>query len=224
MILPRLAYLPLLALAVAASAIGRAADAPVRLFDSNTLDTWEHVLADPSVARDAVWTLRAGVLICTGAPIGVLYTRHDYTHFRFAVQYRWAAKPGNSGVLTRMTPNTGALPRACEVQLKHGNAGMVLGLRDFPITRGEQQRWTEVKTKDIGTLNIVNRMAGAEKPEGEWNLVEIEARGERYVVRMNGTTVNEVMGVAVSAGRIGLQSEGGEIHFRNAVLTPLAHD
>jgi hypothetical protein len=39
-------------------------------------------------------------------------------------------------------------------------------------------------------------------------------------VKINGQLVNEVTGVEVKAGPIGLQSEGGEVHFRNVMLTP----
>jgi hypothetical protein len=38
---------------------------------------------------------------------------------------------------------------------------------------------------------------------------------------MNGQQINQVIGVEVIAGPLGLQSEGGEIHFRRATLTPL---
>jgi hypothetical protein len=40
-------------------------------------------------------------------------------------------------------------------------------------------------------------------------------------VFVNGTKVNEATGATVLPGRIGLQSEGGEIHFRRVELTPL---
>ena len=38
---------------------------------------------------------------------------------------------------------------------------------------------------------------------------------------VNGETVNEVTGCDVVAGKIGLQSEGAEIHFRTVELIPL---
>ena len=65
-------------------------------------------------------------------------------------------------------------------------------------------------------------MAGAEKTPGEWNKVDITVDGPSLAVRMNGTLVNEASGAEVSAGPVGLQSEGGEIHFRNVRITPLA--
>jgi hypothetical protein len=38
---------------------------------------------------------------------------------------------------------------------------------------------------------------------------------------VNGKKVNEARAATVLPGRIGLQSEGGEIHFRRVELVPL---
>jgi hypothetical protein len=194
----------------------------VALFNGKNLDGWNHVLADAAVGRDQVWSVREGMIVCTGTPIGVLYTKKDYTDFRLTVEYRWApgAKPGNSGIMSRITPNTGALPRTVEVQLQHGNAGDVIGLQGFPVVSGGQERWFERDSKVAGKISGVKKAVAAEKPAGEWNRVEIEARGGKYTVRINGQLVNEVTGVEVKAGPIGLQSEGGEIHFRGVMLSP----
>jgi hypothetical protein len=59
-------------------------------------------------------------------------------------------------------------------------------------------------------------------PEGEWNVYEITVDGPSIVAVVNGKKVNEATGAAQTAGRIALQSEGGEIHFRRVELTPIA--
>lgn len=194
---------------------------PIALIEGQSLKGWSHVLADASVPRDQVWSVRDGMIVCTGTPIGVLYTEKDYTNFRLVVEYRWApgTKPGNSGIMSRMAPGTGALPRTVEVQLQHRNAGDVIGLQGFPI-KGGQERWFERDSKIAGKITGVKGKLVAEKPPGEWNRVELEARDGRYTVTLNGELVNDVSGVEVRAGRIGLQSEGGEIHFRGVELTP----
>lgn len=210
-----------LALAAIVNAAGEPAKG-VALLNGQNLDGWTHVLADPSVAREAVWSVRDGMLVCTGTPIGVLYTEKDYTNFSLVVEYRWApgTKPGNSGIMSRMIRGTGALPRTVEVQLGHGNAGDVMGLQGYPIANGGQPRWFERESKVAGRINGVKKALDAEKPPGEWNRVEIDVRDGNYTVRVNGQLVNEAGGVEVRPGPIGLQSEGGEIHFRNVMLTP----
>ena len=203
---------------------GAAAEKPaqeIALLNGKNLDGWSHVLADMNVKKEQVWTMRDGMLICTGTPIGVLYTEKSYTNFRLMVEYRWApgAKPGNSGIMSRLQPDTGALPTTVEVQLAHGSAGDVMGLQGYPIAGG-QDRWFEKDSKVAGKISGVKKAVGAEKTPGEWNRVEIDARDGHYVVKINGQLVNDVKGVTVKAGRIGLQSEGGEVHFRNVMLTP----
>lgn len=206
---------------LSATVVIAASAKPQKLIRDRTLAGWSHVLADSSVSRDQVWTVQDGVIICKGTPIGVLYTEKDYTNFRLVVEYRWApgAKPGNSGIMSRLAPGTGALPRTVEVQLQHGSAGDVIGLQGFPIAGG-QDRWFERDSKVAGKISGVKKAAAAENAPGEWNRVEIEARDGRYTVTINGRLVNEVKGVEVRPGRIGLQSEGGEVHFRNVELTP----
>lgn len=214
----------LVGLAASAVALSAAEAAkPIALLNGKNLNGWKHVLADPAVKREQVWSVRDGMVVCTGTPIGVLYTEKNYTNFRLVVEYRWApgTKPGNSGIMSRMSPDTGALPRTLEVQLAHGNAGDVIGLHGFPIASGGQPRWFERDSKVAGKISGVKKATDAEKPAGEWNRVEIEANAGRYIVRINGQLVNDVTGVEVKAGPIGLQSEGGEIHFRGVLLTPL---
>ena len=164
------------------------------------------------------------LLICTGEPLGVLQTERAFTNFRLVVEYRWppGQKPGNSGILTRINGPVRALPRAAEVQLMHGNAGDVLGLQGMQVLDG-QPRFFAVNAHEIaGDIRGVKKLVDAEKPPGEWNRVEVLAEGGSYTVWMNGQPINHAVGVEIRPGPIGLQSEGGEIHFRRATLTPLA--
>jgi hypothetical protein len=195
----------------------------LELFNGRNLDGWTHVLADPAVPREAVWSVKDGILICQGTPLGVLHTKQSFQNFRFTSEYRWApgTKPGNSGILTRINGEPRALPRCAEVQLMNGSAGDVLGLQGLKVAAG-QPRFFEIKAHQIaGDIAGVKKTAGAENPGGEWNRVEVLAEGGTYTVWVNGQQINQVTGVEVIAGPLGLQSEGGEIHFRTATLTPL---
>jgi hypothetical protein len=60
-----------------------------------------------------------------------------------------------------------------------------------------------------------------EKPTGEWNTMEIVAKGDKVSITVNGTLVNEAFNVVPSRGRIQLQSEGAEIFFRKVELQQL---
>ena len=195
----------------------------IELFNGKDLTGWQYVLAEPEVKVSQVWSVENGILTCQGKPLGALYRGPAVTNFRLVVEYRWppGSEPGNSGIFSRISEPPSPLPRAIEVQLKHGSAGDVLGLQGRPIAGG-QPRFFEVKKHAVaGDIAGVNKMLDAENPPGEWNRVEILAQGARYQVWVNGKLVNEVAGVDVAAGPVGIQSEGGVIQFRRINLTPL---
>jgi hypothetical protein len=195
----------------------------VDLFDGSTLDGWKHVLADAGVPRERVWSVREGMIVCQGTPLGYLHTVREFTSFRLRLEYRWApgAKPGNSGIFSRINGAPRPLPRTVEVQLMHGSAGDVLTLQGMKLGAGQPRYFHVAKHELAGDIDGVKKLSDAEKAPGEWNQVEILAQADRYTVWVNGQQVNEATGVEVLPGPIGLQSEGGEIHFRRIAVTPL---
>ena len=52
-----------------------------------------------------------------------------------------------------------------------------------------------------------------EKPNGEWNLVEVIADNGKIIYKVNGVIVNEATGPSIRKGKILIQSEGAEILF-----------
>ncbi|MFA5189282.1 MAG: DUF1080 domain-containing protein [Verrucomicrobiia bacterium] len=194
----------------------------LELFNGKDLAGWKSFVDDPKVTQDQVWSARDGVIVCKGEPMGYLYTERQFTSFKLEVEYRWAGKPGNSGVFTRIGGKPCALPRCIETQLKHGNAGDVFGFHGFPL-RGPADRFSEKESKLAGHVCIVKRIAGNEKEPGQWNKIEVLVSGANVAVWLNGQKVNEATGAEVMAAPVGLQSEGGEVHFRNVRLTPLAN-
>jgi hypothetical protein len=196
----------------------------IELWNGRDLSGWNYLLAEQEVPRDSVWSVREGLLICTGTPLGALHTDRIFTNFILVVEYRWApgGAPGNNGILTRINGPARALPRCLEVQLRHGDAGDILGLQGMPLA-ADQPRYFEVLNHAVaGDVRGVKKQLDAEHPPGAWNRVELRARGDVYTVWLNGVLVNQASGAAVGGGPIGLQSEGGEIHFRRVTLTPLA--
>jgi len=195
----------------------------MELFNGKDLVGWQQVLADPSVPLSQVWSVENRLLVCQGKPLGFLYRGPEVTNFRLVVEYRWppGSEPGNSGIFSRLGEPLKALPRTIECQLKHGDAGDLMGLQGKAITGG-QPRFFEVKKHELaGDISGVKKMMDAESPPGEWNRVEILAQGPHYQVWINGKLVNDVDGVEVTSGPIGVQSEGGVIQFRRVTLTPL---
>ena len=193
---------------------------PVELFNGKDLTGWNYLSADPQIPMDQVWRVQDGILTCQGQPVGAIYTGPELTDFMLVVEYRWApgGKTGNSGIFSRIHGDMKPLPKAVEVQLMHGNAGDVLGLQGRTIAAG-QPRFFEIKKHELaGDIAGVKKLSDQEKAAGEWNRIEIVARGPRYTVWLNGTLVNQVDGVEQVAGPVGLQSEDNVIQFRRVTL------
>ena len=217
-----------LALALAATAAS-SADA-VRLFNGKDLGGWSHFLVDPKVKMEDVWSVRDGVLVCKGEPLGFLQTTTEYASFKLLVEWRWApgaaarlGRTPNSGVLMRVNgdPKPKGIPRAYEAQLQAGSAGDLYGFWGMPLG-GAADRRREAKGHELlGDMVGFRKTEGAEKPEGEWNTYEITLDGPSLVVLVNGKKLNEATGATVMPGRIALQSEGGEIHFRRVEIWPV---
>ena len=193
----------------------------VNLFDGKGLTGWEYYLIDPDLKMADVWSVRDGLLICRGKPMGYLATKKEFTNFRLIVEWRWApGKPaGNSGVLMRITGEPRALPKCVEAQLQSGNAGDIYGFHGFQV-KGDAARSKSAEGEMIGKLSGVSKIKANEKEPGQWNKYDITFSNGDLTLIVNGEKVNEATGCGVVAGKIGLQSEGGEIHFRTVRLIP----
>lgn len=206
-----------------ATAFAAQAPATIELFNGTSLAGWRAVSAKPGTAMEAVWSVRDGVIVCKGEPMGYIHTERHFTNFLLTVEWRWTPgkKPGNSGVFLRINGEPKALPRCIECQLKSGDAGDVYGFHGMKID-GDKARKVEKKGHELGgDLVGVRKRFRNENPPGQWNRFEIELRGGLLKIKVNGTQVNEAVGCEMTPGPVGLQSEGGEIQFRRVRITPL---
>jgi hypothetical protein len=121
----------------------------------------------------------------------------------------------------RITGDKMMLPNCVEAQLKSGDAGAMYGFQGFKID-GPADRKIEVKGHKLGgDLTGLKKVEGAEKEPGEWNRYDITVKGAKITLKVNGKKVNSARGCDVRCGKIGFQSEGGEIHFRKITLSPV---
>lgn len=191
--------------------------ATVQLFDGKSMKGWKAFVPDlikESKDPMAVWSVREGVLVCSGRPIGYIETEALYTNFVIELDWRFdpSKGEGNSGVLLRVTGEDTVWPRSLEAQLHSRNAGDIWNIGDFPANlakeRTDGRRTT--KAKDCN-----------EKPLGEWNHYRIVFNKGALELWVNGEQQNAATNCEVVAGRLALQSEGAHIEFRNIVLTPI---
>ena len=199
------------------------------LFNGKDLSGW-HVDVpkmdnDPSVSSPFV--VRDGVLVSLGNPGGHLITDAVYQDYRLEVQYRFAGKPGNCGVLVHASAPRALysmFPKSIEVQMMHENAGDFwcivedISVPDMEERRGPKAKWGIVEGKN---RRIVNLTDGSENPAGEWNTMVIECLQNQVKVWVNGDLVNHGFDCTATRGQIALQAEGSEVEFRRLRLRPI---
>lgn len=202
----------------------------VNLFNGKNLSGWH---ADvPAMDKDSSikspFVIRKGMLVSLGKPGGHLITDKDYRDYRLEVEYRFAATPGNCGVLVHASKPRALynmFPQSIEVQMEHKNAGDFwcivedITVPDMVARRGPEEKWgiTEGKNR-----RIVNLTDSSEKPVGEWNTMVIECKDREIKVWVNNELVNYGFNCTAQNGQIALQAEGSEVEFRRIELTPLA--
>ncbi len=171
--------------------------------------------------------VRDGLLVSMGKPNGHLITDATYANYRLEVEYRFAGKPGNCGVLVHAsTPRAlyKMFPKSIEVQMNHKHAGdfwcivQDITVPDMEKRRGKKENWGITEGKGRRILNLTD---GSEKPVGQWNAMTIECVGDQVKVWVNGDLVNHGFNCTASSGQIALQAEGAEVEFRKLLLTPI---
>ena len=207
-----------------------AAFGQTEMFAKKNLADWDfHVDQEGVKVEDVFAFTDAGVLTCKGEPFGWLGTKERYKNFKLTLEYRWpeGVKPTNSGIFVRLTHQKKEtfLPRTIEVQLAHGSAGDLWGFHGFSLPAPTTCDTARISWRDggekLGIMMGVKRIVAAENEPGKWNAMEIVCSEGLIIVTMNGKIANWVTGVEQTPGKIGFQSEGGPIEFKNAMLTVL---
>jgi hypothetical protein len=210
------------ALAMAAPAAAEDKDnGTTKLFNGKDLSGWK-TFVDPKSKVDpaTVWSVKDGVIICKGKPLGYLITEKDYANYILKVQWRWTPKGDNndrnSGVFVHVSGEDKIWPKGVEAQLYRDHAGDFWLVDGFKLTVDKER---QNKKSAINYLRM--KTSGVEKAIGEWNQYEITCKGDTIKLVVNGVLQNEGTHAESSKGKILLQSEGAEIHFRNIELTPI---
>ncbi len=201
----------------------------ISLFNGSDLSGWHMDVPkmDEDSSAKAPFIVRNGLLVSLGTPGGHLITDSDFRNYRIEIEYRFAAKPGNCGILVHAsTPRAlyGMFPKSLEVQMQHKHAGDFwcivedVSVYDMEKRRGPKEKWGIVEGKNRRIENLTD---DSEKPLGEWNSMIIDCRDNRIMVWVNGDLVNHGFDCTANHGQIAIQAEGSEVEFRKIELTRL---
>lgn len=198
----------------------------------------------------------APALFITGTTWGGIVHQGTYGDYHLRLEYKWgrnrhpprADLPHNNGLLYHSHGAPGAVfgswMAAVEFEIMLGSVGMVVPVGThvriktkaghdpsiiYPMRRFMPQG-LEVSVEQPAWN--VEAATDAEKPVGEWNVLDLYVLGDRAIHVVNGVPVMEVWGLTradgpdgkpqpLTQGHIQLQSEGADTYFRNITLSPI---
>ncbi|HIJ53583.1 MAG TPA: DUF1080 domain-containing protein [Planctomycetes bacterium] len=185
------------------------------LWNGRDFSGWKLFVPNPDHDVTKTWSIKDGVIRCTGRPAGYMRTEADYADYLLHVEWRWPDRGGNSGVLNHKVGEDMVWPKSLECQLASGSAG------DFWLIGGFECREHAKKGKRVRGLNVRKLKNSSEKPIGQWNAYDIICKDDWVVVLVNGKLQNLATKCSLKSGKICLQSEGTPVEFRNIYIEPV---
>lgn len=186
------------------------------LFNDRDLSGWTPL----NVAPDT-FSVRDGILISTGIPIGYLRTERHYENFELELEWRQLKPGGNAGVFLygdALPPVGGPFPRGIEVQILD-NGFNLPGKNEWHTTHGDVFPVSGATMTPTGRICIrgVRSFPSEErlKSSPEWNHYRIVATNGVIRLSVNGKEVTVGKDCQPRRGYLCLEAEGAETHFRN---------
>lgn len=195
------------------SALEREPQGWQNIMPGQRLEGWtrQAIAPDPLDPVSQWKLLPGGILLCEGNR-GHDWLRFDQelTDFVFHVEFRYVPVEGNprynSGIFVRTRAD---YSRWYQNQIGSRQGGYFFGYIDLD---GAKRRF------DASPQMVDQRVKAA----GEWNIVEVTARGPVLTSWVNGAVVNEYRYCQIERGHIGLEGEGFRIEFRNLKVKALS--
>jgi hypothetical protein len=192
------------------------ADDKIILWNGKDFTGWKLFVPDQDIDVNNVWSVRNGVIYCSGKPNGYMRTKDKYENYYLHLEWRWPSEPANSGVLLHASGPDKLWPRAIECQLKAGSAGDFVLMNGTGITIDGENKQNPKQQFVV----IPKKAQSSEKPAGQWNTYDIYCEADTIRCYVNGVLQNEGTAVTDTSGWICLQSEGGPVEFRYIYEVP----
>ena len=198
------------------------------LFNGKNLNGWYSFLSTKGKNNDPekVFIVENGLLHISGKEFGYICTERIFKDFHLAVEFKWGEKkfpPRDADTTKRdngicfyvpINEKDFVWPKSIECQIQEGDVGDFWMIDSTTVVidgkRTEPNNFTRVKKKKDG-----------EKPNGEWNLVDVIVHKGHITYKVNGIVVNMAESPSLNEGKIIIQSEGAEIYYRKIEITEL---
>lgn len=151
------------------------------------------------------------VLVCDGdGGHDMLLFEREFGDAVFHLEFRYTRVEGRTGY------NSGAYVRnsrdgALWHQAQFGDASDGFLFGETPGPEGRKRFFST--RKELRDSRV--------KPAGEWNTLEITARGKVLTLWVNGAVTSQFTGCGAPTGLVGLEGEGYRIEFRNLKVKEL---
>lgn len=186
----------------------------VDIMPSTDLQGWHRTAVPPQdPLGKPQWSVEeAGkVLLCNGeGGHDMFLCDREFGDAVFHVEFRYTKVEGktgyNSGIYVRNNSDGSIWHQA---QIGDGNGGYLFG--ETPLPDGQKKFFTTNKEVKDGRV----------KPAGEWNTIEITARGTNLSLWVNGMVTCQVGDCGNPKGLVGVEGEGYRIEFRNLKVKEL---
>lgn len=185
----------------------------------------------------------------SGAIYGGLTTKESYENYHLSMEFKWGTKKyeprlnskRDSGILYHARDPHGAFWNVWmgsqELQIQEGDCGDYYAVGEAGINiktshkteDGKKGRFFDPNGKDthvkFGNQSRCRRIANYEKPNDEWNKIELVCIGSKAYHIVNGTVVmvlenpvaynKDGSSYSLAKGKIQIQSEGAEVYYRD---------
>ena len=193
----------------------------------------------------------------SGEVFGELRSKASFKDYHLKMQFKWGEKkwpprdraetPRDSGLLYHVHSEPGAegrtWARSVELQIQEHDVGDLYAVGSAIAVRAKARPGTKPTLYDYdpmgewtyfsqsqGSMGRCIKQPDNEKPNGEWNTVELIAFGNDAIHIVNGKVVMRLYGpvkintelpTPVTSGPIILQSEGAELFYRDIQVRPI---
>jgi glutathione peroxidase len=197
-----------------------------QLFNGKNLNGWYSFTTKYGANNDEekAFNVTDGALHLSGENMGYVCTKNSYKDYYLKIIFRWGEKkypprlnsPRDSGILYHFPESVGdkVWPTSIECQIQENDCG------DYYCVGGTTAD-SPNESKMGGSQKRIIRTKNFEKPDQEWNTIEVICIGDKSEHYVNGHLVNEASNLTVSEGKILLQLEGAEIFYKTVELIPL---
>jgi hypothetical protein len=208
---------------------------------------------DPNHVFTVVNDHNENVIRISGENWGGISTKKEYENFHLQLMFKWGSltwgqkknKKKDSGLLYFSVGENGAdygaWMRSQEFQVEEGNCGdywgVAGGMEDIPAIRKSDSEYVYNPTGELYTFSETSKVGrhcikrgDAEKPSGEWNLLDLYCHGDTSVHVINGKVMMVLYHSQQSdgghvqplkKGKLQIQSEGAEVFYKRIRIKSL---